>query len=233
MAFGEHKLQICVNAAEIGGGPFRVNVQAAPVHPPSCAAVGDGLYHAIVAESANFTLETFTWFGSAVDLTSSMSELRLSLNGSTSTPTDTALSVRRAGTGLYEVSYRPLQVGEFALHVQLHGQHIAASPYTLCVAHGSPWPQHCRASGDGLIKAVERKNSQFVVETFDRGQNRVLVGGAAISAVLRKPTTPPSRFNQSSRTSEDEFGDTEVDVTDLGDGCVLCLCLFVTFRLEN
>jgi hypothetical protein len=170
MAFGDHKLQISVNEGEIGGSPFKVSVQAAPVHPPSCTATGEGLEHGTVGESASFTLETHTWFGAAVDLSAALSELRLALQAPTGALSDTPLSVRRVGTGVYDVSYRPVQVGECLLSIQISGQHVASSPYTVRVGHGCAWAVHCRASGDGLSKAVERHQAQFVVETFDQGE---------------------------------------------------------------
>ena len=98
----------------------------------------------------------------------------------------------------YAVSYQVVRSGIWRIHVQLFGEPIPGSPFTVMVEGGDVSAELCRASGDGLSRSEAGVESSFMIQPVDRFGN---LGGSLsnelfrVVATLTHPCSPADSYH--------------------------------------
>jgi len=132
----------------------------------------------------------------------------LDVNGSVSGPEDISMVVADHGDGSYDLSYTPTVTGDYTLTVSVGDEPIGGStnPFPFVVIPAAPSSDNTVAYGDGLESAEIGKNNKFIVETRDKFDNKVGMGGADVGGHLES----------------DDGSTLPIEVNDLGDGTYEC-----------
>ena len=86
------------------------------------------------------------------------------------------VTVADEGDGAYRCSFLLLHAGEYALHVLVHGKHIAGSPFSCSALPSYLAPTASTASGPGLKHGIAGEASVFHVTPRDKSGTLVATG---------------------------------------------------------
>jgi hypothetical protein len=89
-------------------------------------------------------------------------------------PSKVVLESQHTSDG-FDVSYTPLEEGDYQLTIKCDGKHIPGSPFSIAVEKNPEfvppsYPAKCKASGPGLKKGVALKPCYFSVDTSNAGR---------------------------------------------------------------
>ena len=100
------------------------------------------------------------------------------------------------------------EVGAHSLVAALNGEVIVGCPYSVQAAAAQVSLPGCKITGTGSTKAVAGERATFNIEARDARGNRMMCGGASISAVIQSSMTPGRSIKGS--------------ILDQGDGTYVC-----------
>ena len=128
-------------------------------------ASGSGLSHGRTGEVCKFHVK--------MPAISDESKGKLSMG--ISGPSKVVLESQHTSDG-FDVSYTPLEEGDYQLTVKCDGKHIPGSPFSIAVEKNPEFvpvsfPAKCKASGPGLRKGVALKPCYFSVDTTNAGMS--------------------------------------------------------------
>jgi len=131
---GDYKLHVAVNGGALGKSPFAVAVVPAAAHGPSSFAKGRGLTRATVAtpgKEGEFVVTARDRFKNVcVD---GGAALTVALSG----PESITGEVKDNGDGTYACAYDIEKAGDYKMDVQIGGEHVAKSPFTVVARPGA------------------------------------------------------------------------------------------------
>jgi hypothetical protein len=97
------------------------------------------------------------------------------------------VTVTDNNNGTYSASYQATKAGQYTLDVHLAGASIKSAPFTVVVAPGKATAGTTTAEGDGLKRVVAGETGTFGVQTHDKNNNALAVGGDKIAGALKGP----------------------------------------------
>ena len=173
-----------LDGAQIHDSPFTVEVRekADAAVAANCRAYGPGLKAAQVGHPAPFTVVARDADGNKVaDQIFDIEVLDHEGN-----PVDT-VKVADNGDGTYPVTYQVAAPGNYQVFVELEGEPLKGSPFNV-VAGNEPVNNqevsaaNSKAHGPGLERPKEQEKTHFTVETFDKNNTKMAVGGYEVAA---------------------------------------------------
>ena len=143
----------------------RIGVAGRP-DPSQCHATGKGLEVAVVGEKSTAIIQANDFQGEPYEKQVALLQCKLV---SELTSAVVRGDVRRIGESQYEISYQPTIKGRHWLHVEVEGQHIRESPFSVAVKLpleklGSPISTIDRVNGP-LGVAINKKGEVMVTES--------------------------------------------------------------------
>ena len=108
--------------------------------------------------------------------------------------------------GRYEGQYVATRAGFVSVEIEVNGAAIVGSPWQVAVAPAEAYGPSCFVKGQGQLAAFLGHEASFEVVTYDRFDNRIHLGGAAVIA----------------RISNGMSSDIALAVHDNGDGMYRC-----------
>ena len=99
-------------------------------------------------------------------------------------------SVLDTDDGLYRVTYRAMEAGEYSMSILARGQHIAGSPFRTTVQPGATCSSQSAVSGVGASTALAGGLSTFGISAADCYGNAETAGGDQWSVLLTRPGVP-------------------------------------------
>jgi len=100
------------------------------------------------------------------------------------------------------------EVGSHSLIAALNGETIVGCPFSVQTAAAQVYVPGCKMTGAGSTKAIAGERASFIVEARDNRGNRMMGGGATLSAVVRSALTPGKSV--------------KATILDQGDGTYVC-----------
>jgi hypothetical protein len=96
-----------------------------------------------------------------------------------------SVSVKCDDVGVYTVAYTCVEAGQAMIDVKVRGIPIDSSPFLVPVRPGRVCGKACIVHGPGLQQALCGHETMFIVQTFDRFQNPLFLGGEVLSLIMR------------------------------------------------
>eukprot|EP00117_Sycon_ciliatum_P046230 scpid12801/ scgid33135/ Filamin-A; Actin-binding protein 280; Alpha-filamin; Endothelial actin-binding protein; Filamin-1; Non-muscle filamin len=156
---GECKVQVLCCGRNIPNSPFTVDVQPEP-DPSSCRVTGSGIGTVIVNTKQEFTIDTQN---------AGQGQLKVLLQDVKSTPA--SIEEVPGKSGVYKVSYTPLEVGKLEVLILLGGKLIDNIPTSVLVLD----PTKVLLNGEGLRTACQGQRTVFTADTRQAGPGELQV----------------------------------------------------------
>ena len=118
---GEHLVNVKVLRKHIPGSPFKVMVEAPAGGAKACRASGPGLDHAVAGEPCRFTVITRD---------AGPGGLAVAVEG----PAKAEIQCHDNGDGSCDITWYPVEPGEYTVHIRFADEPIPDSPFTVMVA---------------------------------------------------------------------------------------------------
>ena len=183
---GLYALSILLNDVELEGSPVSVEILPGPFDASLSSASGTGLSECIAGEVATFTIKSRDVHGNDMVAGGCGVSLRWDDEASDSP----VVEIVDTGVGAYRCNYTRKKAGPVKLHVLIHGQPIAASPFDVLCRPGLADAASSIILDGGVSSCVAGIDSQFLVESRDKFGNRLTRGGEAISVLISGASSP-------------------------------------------
>jgi len=197
---GIHNVAVQLEDKHIPGSAFKVMIRPAKPDASQSRAYGPGLEGAEIGKEAPFTVEMRNCNGEPIPTGGQNLDIKV-----TGPFGDVPVSKKDNGDGTHSVEYKPLDVGNYKVEINLDGAPVADSPYNVHAdaPEGSAWWENSYAEGPGLEDGnTTAEPTQYTIYTVDNKGNPCKSGGAPIDVEITGPE-----------------GDlVEADVKDNGDG---------------
>ncbi|KAM4583192.1 filamin B a isoform 1-T1 [Fundulus diaphanus] len=155
---GVHAVNVTYDGHPVPGSPFAVEAQLPP-DPSKVKAFGPGLKGGLVANPAEFTIDTKG---------AGTGGLGLTVEG----PTEAKIECSDNGDGTCSVSYLPTEPGEYLVNILFEDVHIPGSPFRADIQ--MPFdPSKVVASGSGLKRAKVGEISVLNVDCSRAGPGQL------------------------------------------------------------
>jgi filamin len=161
-------------------------VERAPADAKQSKVHGKGVDGPIVqGEDAPFTIESYNRLGGKI--TTGGDQYKVVVTGPNNRVLDAP--IKDLGNGTYSVTYKPVDYGQHKVEVTLHGQPVAASPYTLVASRPAGYPSalNCYAEGEGLTKGNTAEPAHFTIHARDEHNNKVTVAQNPFVVTITAP----------------------------------------------
>jgi len=174
---GRHVVTIRLTGHNISGSPYNVPVTRTVADSKYCKAFGPGLEGAIVDEDAPFTIAAYNRLGEPIKDGGDKFDVKVK-----GPYEDVPVDYKDNNDGTYTVKYKPNDTGDHVVSVQLRGDHLPNSPFTVPVALSlnAPDPFNCIAYGPGLQGGNTSEPGIFTIEVRNREGKKLSIGGVPI-----------------------------------------------------
>jgi len=146
------------SSSEFVGGNFRIRWEAEISSALHSTVFGKGSVMSVAGEVANVTMQA-KWLdkdGIVQNRTTGGAEVTLRLRYNNQSHFETNYQhARDTGDGFYHMYYVPKFAGVHTLHVDLFGDPVAGSPYTVIVSPGTVDPSRCKAYDTEKVDITE------------------------------------------------------------------------------
>eukprot|EP01126_Amoeba_proteus_P053924 TRINITY_DN65_c0_g2_i1.p1 TRINITY_DN65_c0_g2~~TRINITY_DN65_c0_g2_i1.p1 ORF type:complete len:745 (+),score=152.19 TRINITY_DN65_c0_g2_i1:158-2392(+) len=198
---GKHTVGVTFNGQHIQKSPFVVNVNPSKPDPTQCLAYGPGLEGGEAHSPAEFTIEARNKLGDRIPLGGQAFNVTVTDPYGAKLPVD----VKDNGDGTYNVTYNPVDPGQFTVAISLQGSPVAKSPYTVDIEESMAFasPHKSWADGPGLEDGNKVTDPQtFTIHAVYADGTPKKSGGDLFDVIIEDPN----------------FNVVPPEITDNGDG---------------
>jgi len=174
---GTFNLHVTLDGYAVQNSPFKVQVSPSGASSKNSIAYGPGTIEAIAGVDAPFTVEVRDAQDNVV-LNDSKIRVSAILRGPAAQLNSIVAS---NGDGTYGGEYRAEKAGKYQLEVEVNGEQVKDSPFSVAVSAAELSISHTEATGKGLEESVAGEKSKFFVYTKDSHGNVVKTSPISVS----------------------------------------------------